>query len=374
MKKLLCIMLSVLMLTGVLSGCASSEERLMKEMSENPETVVARIGNQDIYAYEIMSLMRLGATKEEALENLNMMKVFALKVDEFGLSLSEEEITATKDQLMQQKEQDVEYFDMMLEAYGVTEEQFTEISLLQQLQSVIGKKIEEDGLLKTPTDDEILQYYNDNFLMSEHILFSTVDENRQPIDDAALIDEKAMKAKEVSDKIKNGASFDEFVSLTEEPTRDEDGMLFLNTANFDVNDVALSYFQQMGVATMVTEFEEGTAALKVGEVSEPVKSDFGFHIIRRLALPTEGEEFEQTKQSISMVLDNANYTKLIEGWAAEYEKTTEEKYFNALTVTPYTEDEDLMNRLQTWEMAQQQAQSEVTEQAGAAEETTEAAE
>ena len=68
-------MLSVLMLTGVLSGCTSSEEKLMKEMSENPETVVARIGNQDIYAYEIMSLMRLGATKEEALENLNMMKV-----------------------------------------------------------------------------------------------------------------------------------------------------------------------------------------------------------------------------------------------------------------------------------------------------------
>ncbi len=373
MKKILCIMLSVLMLTGVLSGCASSEERLMKEMSENPETVVARIGNQDIYAYEIMSLMRLGATKEEALENLNMMKVFALKADEFGLSLSEEEITATKDQLMQQKEQDLEYFDILLDMYGVTEEQIIEITLLQQLQSVVGKKIDEEGLISVPSEEEILQYYNDNFLMADHILFSTVDENRQPIDDAALIDEKAMKAKEVSDKIKNGASFDEFVSLTEEPARDEDGMLFLNTANFDVNDVALSYFPQMGVATMVTEFEEGTAAIEIGEVSEPVKSDFGFHIIRRKPLPTEGEEFEQTKQSISMVLDSVKYTELVEGWTKEYEKSTEEKYFNAITAVPYTEDEELMNRMQSWQIAQQQAQAEVTEQAGA-EETTEAAE
>ena len=50
MKRILGILLAVVMLAGVLSGCALSEEKLLKEMFENPKTVVAKIGDQDIYA------------------------------------------------------------------------------------------------------------------------------------------------------------------------------------------------------------------------------------------------------------------------------------------------------------------------------------
>ena len=44
-------------------------------------------------------------------------------------------------------------------------------------------------------------------------------------------------------------------------------------------DGSLGYFSR---GAMVKQFEEAAFRLQVGEISEPVKSEFGYHIIKRL--------------------------------------------------------------------------------------------
>ena len=76
----------------------------------------------------------------------------------------------------------------------------------------------------------------------------------------------------------------------------------------------------------------------------------------------EGDTFEQTKQTIMGVLDNMKYNELVEGWVEEYETSVEDKYFNALAVTPYSEDEEITTRMREYEIAQQQKAAQLQEQ------------
>ena len=55
-----------------------------------------------------------------------------------------------------------------------------------------------------------------------------------------------------------------------------------------------------GKGAMVPEFETAAYSLKVGEISQPVKSQFGYHIIQVLAheeIPLEASAYDQAKQT-----------------------------------------------------------------------------
>jgi parvulin-like peptidyl-prolyl isomerase len=55
-----------------------------------------------------------------------------------------------------------------------------------------------------------------------------------------------------------------------------------------------------GKGAMVAPFEEAAYSLEVGEISAPVQSDFGWHVIQlidRATLPLTSDEYEQARQS-----------------------------------------------------------------------------
>ncbi len=82
-----------------------------------------------------------------------------------------------------------------------------------------------------------------------------------------ILVEKQSQALAILDRIKNG---EKFGKLAKDLSTDT------GSAKRDGN---LGYFTK---GKMVKHFEEAAFKLQIGQVSEPVKSEFGYHIIKRL--------------------------------------------------------------------------------------------
>ena len=123
-----------------------------------------------------------------------------------------------------------------------------------------------------PTDADAMAYADNEmgYYRAKHILLSTKDSTtNEDLDDAAKAEKKA-KAEELLQQLR--ASDDPitlFDQLMEENGEDP-GM----QASPDGYDAVKG--------DMVSEFEEAALALEVGEISDIVESDYGYHIILRL--------------------------------------------------------------------------------------------
>lgn len=124
-----------------------------------------------------------------------------------------------------------------------------------------------EGLVRGIYDDKVKMIPREDEVDARHILVDSED-----------------KAKEVLGKVEKG---EDFAKLAEAYSSDPGSK---------ANGGKLGYFSK---GQMVKEFEEAAFALKKGEVSKPVQSKFGWHVIkvddrREKALPT----FEEVKDQI----------------------------------------------------------------------------
>lgn len=131
----------------------------------------------------------------------------------------------------------------------------------------------------TVKDDEIKAYYDENkaqFVRGESVSASHI------------LVESEDKAKEILAQIKSGE-----VSF-------EDAARNNSTCPSGQNGGALGEFTK---GQMVPEFDSAVFSMKVGEISEPVKTQFGFHIIK-LTAKNEASEmgFDEVKGEIKNAL------------------------------------------------------------------------
>ncbi|WP_099320752.1 peptidylprolyl isomerase [Anaerococcus sp. Marseille-P3625] len=105
------------------------------------------------------------------------------------------------------------------------------------------------------SEDEIKNYYEEN----KDALFSPVTYTASHI----LLENEEM-ADKVMDEINKGLDFkDAARKYSLDPTKDNGG--------------SLGSFPR---GVMVKEFQEGLDSLKIGEISKPIKTQFGYHIIK----------------------------------------------------------------------------------------------
>lgn len=188
------------------------------------------------------------------------------------------------------KEQDKIYADMVIQAdsdesqviYSLWSNMLTKDLLIRlnensNLYSQLQELYFGENSGRYPTDAEVTAYLEESGQYRvKHILLSTVDDNRQPLDEATVTQKKAA----ADDLLAQLRAADDPIALFDQLMNEysEDPGLATNPEGYTTYK-----------GEMVAPFEEASLALKDGEISEVVESDFGYHIILRL--PMNPDEF-----------------------------------------------------------------------------------
>lgn len=126
-------------------------------------------------------------------------------------------------------------------------------------------------------------------------------------------------AKEKADQIYKRTQKEDFAKLASELSED---------TGSKVKGGDLGYFAK---GQMVKPFEEKAFAMKAGEVSEPVKSSFGFHIIKVLDRQEKGfKDFSQVKSEIAARIQAR---EKVDSLVSDFEADLKEKKFSQLEKT-----------------------------------------
>lgn len=212
-----------------------------------------------------------------------------LIMDTLLVEAAEKEGITTTDEILAEELQNFksymdteEEYKKFLEGYGMTEEYLKE-SLRKEylINHYLQIKIEE---LK-PTDEELETLFNDlkmnQKVRASHILVETEEE-----------------AKAVIERINKGENFED---LAKELSKDPGS---------GANGGDLDYFNYVD---MVQPFSEKAFAMEIGEVSEPVKSDFGYHIIKVTDKTVDNEVTVETeKTALTEYYKSHKYEELLE--------------------------------------------------------------
>ena len=140
----------------------------------------------------------------------------------------------------------------------------------------------EDKYTAEIDDKTTEEYYKNNYVCAKHILLMTQNEKTgEPMTDKEKAQVKK-KAEEILKKLKGGASFDKLMEeYSEDPgsKSNPDGYVFTK-------------------GEMVSEFEKSAFELEEGKLSDIVQTQYGYHIIKKEALPPITDNLKSTINNI----------------------------------------------------------------------------
>lgn len=198
------------------------------------------------------------------------------KAEGFGIEVTDEDVAERMDQIKQDFPTEGA-FEEALKEQGLTLDQLTELVRDNLLEERLREKVtEETG----PTEEELTAYYESNEAdftetAARHIL----------VDDKALASRIAKQLQAAKDE---AALERVFEKLAKKHSTDQS-----NAAQGG----DLGYFKP---GDFVPEFERAADELEIGEVSGPVKTEFGFHVI--LVTDRRVAPFEDVRAEIEQEL------------------------------------------------------------------------
>lgn len=283
------IVLAMVLILGLsLAGCKKDEAK---------SEVVATVDNINITKDELYDLLveQYGA---KTLDALISDKIIELEVAKNKVEITSEQVDKEIES-MANYYGGMEALDNAMKSYNMTMEDMKDnVKMNLSLKKLVGSNI-------IISDEEIVSYFEENkesFNQEEQVNASHV-----------LVESEEL-AKEIREKLVAG---EDIAELAKEYSTDE------GTKN---NGGNLGFF---GRGEMVESFDKAAFTLNIGEISEPIKSNYGYHVI----IVNEKKEaklanLEDSKDDIKEMLLEAQIPEAFNEWYEQ--KITEYKVTNNL--------------------------------------------
>ena len=281
------------------------------------------LGDDTAWEEEIEGTPTADYLKEMALENTKLYTVAVAKVNEAGLTLSEEDMTSIQSQM--------DSMAAMLEMYyGVTLQEYLDQQCISQaayqkmayevpaLVTNLQEQYTEAGDF-TPTDENIQNMIESEGIYScKHILLTfPTNEDGSDVTDEQKAEVKA-QADALLAEIQGAedpiAAFDAAMNEKSGDGRDpETNELYKPQGYTFLSDGSLVD----GSGSLVSSFVQTGIALAEGEISQPVETDYGYHI-----LLGQNPDNEETRA----VYPNYAMNQLVNQWMADAKVETTAAY------------------------------------------------
>lgn len=256
------------------------------------EVIVAKVNGKEISKEELYEKM-VSQYGQQTLEQLMADALIDQEIKDKEIAVSEEEINEELSSLMASYGGE-EAFEEAMTANGVTQSQIKEdIKSYLKTEKVLEPRIEV-------TEEEMKSYFDENketFAQPEQVKASHI------------LVEDGETANEVKAKLDDG---EDFAALAKEYS--------IDTSNAEQGG-DLGFF---GEGEMVPEFEEVAFAMDRGAISDPVETEYGFHIIK-LVERQEAKEpvYEESKEEIKKQLWDQKMQAEYSTWLAELQEKAE---------------------------------------------------
>jgi foldase protein PrsA len=217
---------------------------------------------------------------------------------DMDVNVSDKDIDKKVDELVKQYYKgDRTKFEKALKDQGVAPEQLRQEVAMQLYQKGIFDKVTA-GADEKVTDKELRDYYNKNKSQYETPATRTVRH--------ILVKQKAL-ANQLEQQLRAGAGFAALVKkYSKDPGSKKSGGKLTDLAQ----------------GQTVPPFDKVAFALKTNAISQPVHTQFGWHIIQALTpvKPKNVTKFDDVKPQIQQIVAQSKKTKLGQDWAEQFRK------------------------------------------------------
>lgn len=302
MKKLFPILIIALVAVALITaGCTTKKKNVVAEgkgvavtKEEVDKKVDEYMKSQDFSKLpKGMEKQLKEQIKKQVIETLIRDQLLIIGAEKEGIKISDKEINDTFTKYKKYFNTEKE-FDEQLKAQGQTVESFKEnIKRQLILEKLKGKLVKKDVKFK---DAELKKYYEEN---------KQTFMDQEQVKGRHILVKKEDEAKSILADLQKGG---DFAALAKKHSTDGS-----KDAGGD-----LGWFQQ---GQMVPEFNDVAFKLKVNEFSQPVKTQFGFHIIQIIEKKEPKlKTYDESKQLIVQILKSQKEQEAIQGWLEKVRK------------------------------------------------------